>query len=446
MTTGGGQRVRPAVVILALWAAVASGVAVRELWLRPAVGPSEPPPAAAPAPPPAPRLGLFPATFADLPGWEDDDLAAAAAAFTVSCRALAGRPVDEPLAPAGVAGTAGDWQLACAQAAALPAGDTAAARTFFTAAFRPWKVYDTNSAVYSKPCGAQPPEDPVEGLFTGYYEPSLAGSRRRGGRFQVPLYRRPPELVAVDLGRFRDDLAGQRIAGRVEGGVLVPFPDRAGLDAGALAGRGLELAWVADPVAAFFLHIQGSGRVELAEGGTLRVGYAGQNGHPYRAIGRDLVERGELELDEVSLQSIGAWLRRHPEAAAEVMAGNRSYVFFRQLSGDGPVGSLGVPLTAGRSLAVDPTHLPLGAPLWLSGTAPAASEGEPDRRLDRLLVAQDTGGAIRGVVRGDVFWGHGAEAEAVAGRMRHPGRLWLLLPRRIEPRPPPPPATGPGGV
>jgi membrane-bound lytic murein transglycosylase A len=313
----------------------------------------------------------------------------------------------------GLAGTAADWKPACAAAEKVPAGDDAAARAFFERRFRPLAA--TN--------GGHP-----LGLFTGYYEPLLQGSRRRGGRFTVPLYLRPPELVTVDLGDFRESLKGQRIAGKVEDGALVPFPDRGAIEKGALAGRDLELVWVDDPVDAFFLHVQGSGRVRLAEGGELRVGYAAQNGHPYFAIGRDLIERGALRKEEVSMQSIRAWLEAHPDDAAKVMERNASYIFFQELKGDGPLGAEGVPLTPGRSLAVDRELLPLGLPVWLSAGMPGAREGEPDRKLRRLLVAQDTGGAIRGPVRGDVFWGHGDEAAEIAGRMKHRGRLWVLLP------------------
>jgi membrane-bound lytic murein transglycosylase A len=295
----------------------------------------------------------------------------------------------------------------------------AAARAFFESEFRPFAATNPGEAA---------------GLFTGYYEPTLYGSRRRHGRFTVPLFARPPELVTVDLGRFRPDWKGRRIAGRVVAGALEPYPDRAAIAAGALAGRRLEIVWVDDPVDAFFLEIQGSGRVELAEGGAIRLGFAAQNGHPYTPIGRELVARGALRKDEVSLQSIRRWLADHPHAAPEVMAKNASYVFFERGEGEGPVGTEGVVLTPGRSLAVDTAFLPLGLPLWLAGTVPSPAAAAPDRALRRLLVAQDTGGAIRGPVRGDVFWGHGEEAAAVAGRMKNPGRLWALLPKGLAAR------------
>jgi hypothetical protein len=193
----------------------------------------------------------------------------------------------------------------------------------------------------------------------------------------VPLYRRPNDLVAVDLGEFRESLRGQRIAGRLTGDKLVPYADRSAIENGALAGRGLELLWVDDPVDAFFLQIQGSGQVELEGGGRVRVGYDGQNGHPYFAIGRELVERGAMTIEQVSMQSIAAWLRAHPEEAPAVTARNASFVFFRELSGDGPIGSQGVALTPERSLAVDTTFLPLGAPVWLDATHPPEDAPPP---------------------------------------------------------------------
>jgi membrane-bound lytic murein transglycosylase A len=380
-----------------------------------------------PEPPPEPELALEPAGFEDLPGWTEDDLGEALPALLASCRVFARRALEEPIGPDGLAGRAGDWREPCAAVARLaePGADPGAPslRLLLEERFRPWEA--TNRG------------DP-EGLFTGYYEPSLRGSRRRQGAYRTPLHTRPRDLVEVDLGEFREDLSGRRIAGRVEDGRLRPYADRSGIEGGALAGRSLELVWVDDPVDAFFLQIQGSGRVELEDGSVVRLGYAAQNGHPYTAIGRELVDRGEMALEEVSMQSIRAWLEAHPEEAREVMAANASYVFFRVLEGPGPLGSLGVPLTPGRSLAVDAGFLPLGAPLWLDAAAPhvpaGAAEPAGERPLRRLVAAQDTGGAIRGPVRGDVFWGPGERAEILAGYMKHPGRLWLLLPREVDPQ------------
>jgi membrane-bound lytic murein transglycosylase A len=372
--------------------------------------------------PSEPVLRLQPIAFGDLDGWQQDDPSAALAAFRRSCAKLAGRPDTQPMAAdpamAPLAGTSEAWRGACAAAAADPASPDQA-RAFFEDWFQPWLVTD---------------RDQPMGLFTGYYEPLLYGSRRFGGAYTVPLYGTPGDMIRVDLGQFKPELAGQAITGRVDGSQFVPYFARAEIDAGALKGRGLELVWVDDPVAKFFLQIQGSGQIQLDDGARIRVGYGGQNGHQYHAIGRDLVAMGAMPLEEVSLQSIRDWLVAHPEQADAVMARNESYVFFDERPeldpADGPIGAQGVPLTAGRSLAIDRRYIPLGAPVWLDATAPWP-EGEGPLR--RLLVAQDTGGAIRGPVRGDVFWGTGDRAEAIAGRMRSQGRYVVLLPKAAIP-------------
>jgi membrane-bound lytic murein transglycosylase A len=371
------------------------------------------PPAATPesAPEEAPALALEPAEFSDLAGWTDDRLEGFAAAMTRTCSTLTSRGDEGP----AVDGRPRDWRRACERVAA--AADTSALRQALESELEPWAMRD---------------RDRAEGLVTGYYEPLLHGSLKRTDRFTVPLYLRPPELVDIDLGAFRDDLRGRRLAGVVRGSKLVPFADRAGVEAGALVGRKLELLWVDDAIDAFFLHIQGSGRVELPDGTHLRVGYAGQNGHSYVAIGRELVALGELALEEVTMQSIRAWLEQHPDRALEIMRKNPSFVFFRKLDGSGPVGSAGVTLEPYRSIAVDTAFVATGLPVWLEGTWPAPDPAEPDRPLRRLVVAQDTGGAIRGPLRADLFCGHGEEAAEIAGRLKHQTRMWLLLPKETS--------------
>jgi membrane-bound lytic murein transglycosylase A len=378
-----------------------------------------PPPRVTPKPP-EPKFELRPLTFDKLDGWRDDDPSQALAAFRRSCGALANRDSDNPMGPEPVLGRVADWLETCraAEQAADP-GSATGARRFFETWFQPFEVRD----------GGNP-----EGLFTGYYEPVLYGSRSREPPYVLPLYRPPDDLLRIDLGRFNPQLAGFAIYGRITDGQFVPYYSRAEIDHGALAGRGLELLWVDNPIDRFFLQIQGSGQVRLDDGSVVRVGYASQNGQPYHAIGRDLIEIGALNPDAVSLQSIRAWLLAHPQDAATIMARNRSYIFFQEhpeLSPeDGPLGTQGVPLTAGRSLAVDLRYIPLGAPVWLDTTAPWP-EGEGPLR--RLLIAQDTGGAIRGIVRGDVFWGTGERAGTIAGWMKSRGRYALLLPRSLIP-------------
>jgi membrane-bound lytic murein transglycosylase A len=364
---------------------------------------------------PPDRLTLTPASFDALPGWSQDDQTAALAALDRSCALilLTKRPSDASLGAGGIAGTVADWQGPCAAATAVDRTDPAAPRQFFEAWFAPYKAANNGR---------------TQGLFTGYYEPELHGARDRGGAYTTPLLRRPPDLVMVELGQFRPDWRGERIAGRVVDGRLLPFESRADIERGALDRQHLALLWVDDPADVFFLQIQGSGRVRLADGTMVQVGYDGQNGKPYVPIGRLLVERGVLDRDAVSMQAIRAWIKANPEAGAALMAENPSYVFFREIVGDGPLGAQGVALTAERSLAVDRDFVPLGVPVWLD--ADLGTE-----RLQRLMVAQDTGGAIRGPVRGDVFWGFGATAEARAGTMKAPGEYYLLLPKTVTPVP-----------
>lgn len=371
--------------------------------------------AACARPPEAPRLDLMRTSFAALDGWRDDDQGPALHGFLRSCTVFAAMADDGSVGPIGV--TIGDWREVCDAAAGA---DTA--RTFFEAWFTPFRASDRGNA---------------EGLFTGYYEPLLRGARHAGGAFNVPIHGRPAGLVGVDLGRFADDLEGRMVVGRVVDGAVAPLPDRREIVAGALDGEAPVIAWVDDAVDAFFLHVQGSGRIALPDGAMLRVGYDGANGHGYTSIGKVLIERGEIARADVSLQSIRQWLAENPDQAAALLAENRSYVFFRELRGadtddNGPLGAQGVALTPGRSLAVDRRFLPLGVPVWLDIMAPALGGG--DRPVRRLVVAQDTGGAIRGPLRGDVFWGFGPEAEYVAGRMKHRGGYTLLLPNSVAER------------
>ncbi|MGE5768066.1 MAG: murein transglycosylase A [Bacteroidota bacterium] len=366
------------------------------------------------AAPEQPSLLLEPVAFADLPGWTDDEVAAALPALRRSCGRLAGQPDDRPLGPDALAGTVADWRAPCAALEQVPPGGDAALRDLLEQHFRPFAVSNAGKR---------------EGLFTGYYEAELKAAAAPDAPGATPLYRVPDDLVTVDLALFRADLRGERLVGRVEGGHLVPYLTRQQIDAGALDGRGLELAWAADPVDAFFLHVQGSGRVIFPDGRVQRVGFAGSNGHTFYAIGRALIDEGIVSREESSMQKIRDWLRANPERAREIMQRNARYIFFRPIDGEGPIGAQGVPLTPGRSLAVDSALLPLGVPLWLDTTWPAT-----DRPLRRLMVAQDVGSAIKGAVRGDFFWGSGEPALEQAGRMKQTGRYYLLLPTPVAER------------
>jgi membrane-bound lytic murein transglycosylase A len=333
----------------------------------------------------------------------DDDPAAAWEAFLRSCSRLKTQAV---------------WRESCTLALNLPAGSSA--RSFFEAHFLPYRVANADGS--------------VQGLATGYYEPLLRGSRRKQGIYRFPLYAAPEDLLIVDLVEINPDLKHLRLRGRLDGRRVVPYYPRAEIERGLPALAGKELLWVDDPVDLFFLQIQGSGRVRLDTGELVRVEYADQNGQPYKSIGRALVEQGELKLEQASMQGIKTWAAANPARLEALLNQNPSYVFFREPprpagaqgppTTGGPVGALGVALTPERSIAVDPRHIPLGAPVFLATTWPNSAQP-----LQRLVLAQDTGGAIRGAVRADYFWGFGDAAGAQAGRMRQSVRMWVLLPR-----------------
>lgn len=341
---------------------------------------------------------LTPATFQDLPGWDADDHAAALAAFRVGCAALRSRT---------------EWRGTCERATSVP---QAAAKAFFESEFAPLRLNN--------------PDGTTSGLITGYYEPLLRGNRTRTETHRFPLYGPPDDLLVIDLVSVSPDTRNLRLRGRLDGRRVVPYWSRAEIESGRAQNTMQPIAWVDDPIALFFLQIQGSGRIRLPDGTVMRVGYADQNGHPYRSIGRYLVDRGELTVERASMQGIEAWAQANPARLEELLNHNPSFVFFREVpAGDipeglGARGSLGVPLTPERSIATDPRWVPGGAPVWLTTTRPLSNTP-----LERLMISQDTGGAIRGVVRADFFWGFGTQAGQEAGRMRQQGRMWVLLPR-----------------
>ena len=305
----------------------------------------------------------------------------------------------------------------CSAAGQMPQHpDRAQLRHFFEQHFQPWLIENGDGS--------------NTGLVTGYYEPLLQGSRVRTERFRYPLYAAPTDLLTVELGELFPELKGRRVRGRLEGNRVVPYFTRAEIEVDNPPLTGQELAWVDNPVDLFFLQIQGSGRIAFQDGGGMRVGYADQNGHPFRSIGRLLVQRGDLTLAQASLQGIKDWAAAHPDQLRALLDANPSYVFFRQLPDNlpGPIGALGVPLTAGASIAVDPRITPLGAPVFLDTTEPNSKVP-----LRRLVMAQDTGGAINGAVRADFFWGYGDVTERKAGAMKQAGRMWLLYPRGYTP-------------
>lgn len=348
---------------------------------------------------------LSPVVFSDLPGWADDDHLAALKAFLVSC----------PQVVAGKAGRASGpdteaLPAVCGAALALQRPTKVTARAFFEDHFQPHRIVHKDT----------------EGLLTGYYEPLIDGSRKRQGRFQTPIFKRPADLVTI-VPETRGAAPGSLTHARRTTAGLVPFATRAEIDAGALAGQNLEILYLSDPVEKFFLQIQGSGRIRLTDGTTVRVQYDGKNGHPYTSIGRYLIDKGLLAADKMSMGALGRWLKSDLERGRTVMNQNASYVFFRELPPDasGPLGAIQVPLVAGRSLAIDPGVHRLGRPIYVS--APTLTPSGHHVPFNRLMVAHDVGGAIKGPERGDIYFGSGETAERQASRVRHPGNLFVLV-------------------
>jgi membrane-bound lytic murein transglycosylase A len=338
----------------------------------------------------------------ELPDWLAQDLTASWPALRQSCSALKLRPV---------------WLPICAAAAKVEKDDLMAQRTFYETWFKPYQVFN--------------PDGTDTGLITGYYEPLLQGSRKRTKRFAYPVYGAPDDMLEVDMGELYPQFRGQRVRGRLQGKRVVPYFNRAEIDTGlAPALQGRELFWVENEVELFFLQIQGSGRVELEDGTRVKIGYADQNGHPYASIGKKLIDMGELKPEEASMQGIKNWAEKNPERLFVLLGHNPSYVFFRELPEtlSAPLGALGVPLTEEYSIAVDPRTIPLGVPVFLATTRPNSAEP-----LNRLMFAQDTGGAIRGAVRADFYWGFGEYAAVRAGSMKQSGKMWVLFPKGGEP-------------
>ncbi len=360
--------------------------------------PVAPPPV--PPPTPEPVRPLEPVGWNEVDGWLDDDPTAAFEAFVKSCRVLKKK--------AG-------WKEVCSDAAALSGLGPVVVRAFFEARFIPHRVNNADGS--------------DTGKITGYYVPDLRGSRSRSTEYLYPLYGVPEDMLVIDLRELYPELGNYRLRGRVKGRRVVPYYSRSEIDVSDGPLGGSELFWVDDPVELFFLHIQGSGRILLDNGEHVMVHYADQNGHPYRSIGKLLLDRGEMTRDQMSMQNIKLWAENNPVLGGELLAENPSYVFFSELEPKyhSPPGALGIPLTPGRSIAVDPRTIPLGAPVFLSATWPSSPVP-----LKRLMVAQDTGGAIKGAVRADFFWGMGNFAGSYAGKMKEQGRLWVFLPPALS--------------
>jgi membrane-bound lytic murein transglycosylase A len=383
------------------------------LWVSPAAFAESP--EGPPGPLTLPDAQIEPAKWTDIEGWAKDDQLAAFNAFQVSCQVIRKTKQAKDSRPVYVA-------LAdiCQRSANVKPANAKAARTFFEQNFRPVRITRLGEA---------------QGFLTGYFEPIVRGSRFPSPEFHVPLYRRPPDLVAVGHKPGIDNFPNKGVqVGRFnESNELVPYFDRGEIEEGALDGRKLEICWLRDPFEALSISIQGSARVILEDGTPLRVNYDAHNGHPYSSIGRVLIERNLVPRDEMSMQRIRDWMTANRDEAPKLRQTNRSYIFFRitGLSNDGePVGGQGVPLTPGRSIAVDKPHV-YGTPFFIEATLPIES-AKPVTPFRKLMIAQDTGSAIVGPARADLYWGAGDDAGRIAGRLRHPGKFVMLLPRELD--------------
>lgn len=361
----------------------------------------------------APKLSFRKTSFSRLPGWETTNTKKSFRAFQISCRAFLKQDPEKGVGSEYIELQAKDWHPICNAALEIDSSSNVKTKDFFQTWFIPVEFFDRK---------------PVRGLFTGYYMPLLHGSLTKTKKYDVPLYGLPKKLVIANLGLFNSNLTNRKIVGQVNGHYLLPFYTREEINKGAIAKDTPVIAWVDSRIDRSFLEIQGSGIIELKDGTQLAIGYAGENGSPYTAIAKILIDKGVMTRDNASMQHIRSYLEAHPDQIDPVLNQNKSFVFFEVLRNKDALGTQGVPLTPGYSLAIDRKWVPLGIPVWLNTTRPD-DKSDHQKKFRRLMVAQDTGGAIKGVVRGDVYWGAGERATSIAGRMKNPGHYWLLLPK-----------------
>tara|TARA_Y100001970_G_scaffold294127_1_gene447259 strand:+ start:108861 stop:110066 length:1206 start_codon:yes stop_codon:yes gene_type:complete len=355
-------------------------------------------------------------SFQNIHGWNEDSHGEALKALKLSCKLIVNKSFENNQETIlGI--KMKSWHTSCLNALETSEHNNLAAKLFFEKWFIPHIISDNKS---------------VFGLFTGYYEPEILGSLSRNTEFNIPLYMPPDNLINIDLHSFSNEFPKQTLIGRIKGRKVIPYYTRSEINEGVDELKGYELVWLKSSIDAFFLHIQGSGRIILRDGSKRRIGYAGRNGHPYFAIGKDLIKSGEINKKDMSMQRIREWLSNNPSLSHTLMNKNRSYIFFKWIDNsvhnNGPIGAQGIPLTAGRSLAVDRDFIPLGLPLWLETTIPNGG-GQNKKKIDRLVISQDTGSAIKGIVRGDLFIGTGKDSGEIAGLMNEKGRYWILLPK-----------------
>ncbi len=360
------------------------------------------------------HIQLSKARFDQLPGWQQDDQSLALKSFQQSCSQILKLPPNSAFGKLPEIPPTQKWQAICLAAVKISTADQKSARQFFEQWFDPYQVKNNFNP---------------KGLFTGYYLPLIQGNLNAAGAYTIPIYGLPNDLISVNLGLFKPELTGKKIRGRVQNQTLVPYPDRAQINNGAINGKAPVLFWTNDAVQLFFTQIQGSGLIQLPNNKTELIGYAGENGRPYTAIGKILIQKKALTKDIVSMETIQDWLHKNPQQINSILNQDASYVFFRVLKGISPVGSQQIPLTPQRSLAVDTHYIPLGAPLWLVSTVPNKNSNTNPTPYQHLLIAQDTGGAIVGIIRGDIYFGPGIDAAFMAGHMKNSGKYWILLPK-----------------
>lgn len=359
------------------------------------------------------KFGIRTSTFTHLPGWADADTKQSMLTFQVSCKAFLKQDPKKSVGSDYLDLNAEDWYPACKEAMMLQPLSSQNTKQFFEKWFIPVEFVE---------------KKPVEGLFTGYYMPLLKGSLTRTKEYNVPLYDVPSNLLTINLGLFAKDLKNRNIVGRISGSCIIPFYTRAEINQGAIENKAPVVAWVDSLIDRSFLEIEGSGLIQLKNGKQIAVGYSGQNGAAYTALAKVLIDKGVMTRDNASMQHIRSYLESHPNEINSVLNANKSFVFFQKLKQPVALGTLGTPLTPGYSLAIDRKWIPLGIPLWLNTTRPDDQLDE-QKTLQRLMIAQDTGGAIRGMVRGDVYWGAGEKAASIAGKMKNFGNYWILIPK-----------------
>jgi len=369
---------------------------------------------------PAHETSIKKAVFAQLPGWEKIDTKKSFLTFQVSCRTFLKQAPEKSVGSQYIDLKAKDWHPACNAALLVEPSSDKNTREFFEKWFTPVAFYNHK---YN--------HRPVNGLFTGYYLPMLKGSLTKTPEYQTPLYGTPSNLVTVELGRFDPELKHHRkLVGRLHGHNLTPYYTRKQINHGAIKKNAPVIAWINNDVDRQFLEIEGSGVIQLDDGKQLYVGYESENGAAYTSIARILIDMGVMTRDNASMQRIRKFFKTHPQQVESVLNKNKSFVFFTTLPQEAAMGAQGVPLTPGYSLAIDRKWIPLGTPIWLSTTTPDRKSTK-QKPFHRLMIAQDTGGAIKGSVRGDVYWGAGKKATFTAGHMKNSGSYWLLLPRHV---------------